>query len=631
MPTDRLHVAFFNRSFHPDVAATGQLLTELCEGLVQDHGCRVSVVAGVPLVPAEGADSGPAGWGLFHRESFRGIEILRARGTRFSKRRFVGRFLNYISYFLSACYAGLRLDRPDVVVALTDPPIIGLAGWLASRRSRTRFVMSYRDVYPEVAVLLEDFRSETVNRVLQAVNRFLVRRADRVVALGETMRERLIHGKGADPKKTVVIPDWADASKIVPGPKRNPFSAANGFERKFVVMHSGNMGLSQGLESVLEAGRILQRFPEIQMVFVGNGVKRADLERRAGELNLENVCFLDFQPKERLSESFASADVFIISLKPGLAGYIVPSKLYGILAAGRPYVAAVEEASEIAAITMEHHCGLLAKPQDPEDLAEKILTFYHDRDLATLMGANARVAASRFDRPVQVRAYADLLRELVEEWPGVSRSGPWPLRRSVVKRSFDVAFSGLGLLLSAPLWPLIALAIKLQDGGPVFYGQKRVGRGGSRFRSWKFRSMVPDADLQFGPVQARRRDPRVTRTGRVLRASGLDELPQLLNILKGDMSFVGPRALLPEEIEVSGDGELIALSQVPGFDRRHSVRPGLTGLAQVYAPRDIPRIQKFRLDLLYIRKQSFWLDLKLFVVSVWISLRGSWEKRGPKF
>src|SRR5207247_7329895 len=178
---------------------------------------------------------------------YRDIDILRARGTRLSKRRFVGRFTNYVSYFLSACYAGLRLDRPDVVVALTDPPIIGLAGLLAARRFGVPFVMAYKDTYPEAAHLLEDFHSETVNRILLGVNRFLARKADRVVALGETMRRVLIEGKGADPAKTIVIPDWADCSAIVPGSKQNSFSLAHGLGDKFVVTHWGNFGHSPAL------------------------------------------------------------------------------------------------------------------------------------------------------------------------------------------------------------------------------------------------------------------------------------------------------------------------------------------------------------------------------------------------
>jgi len=181
------------------------------------------------------------------------------------------------------------------------------------------------------------------------------------------------------------------------------------------------------------------------------------------------------------------------------------------------------------------------------------------------------------------------------------------------------------------VWALIAVAIKLDDGGPVFYGQERVGRAGRRFQSWKFRSMVPNADQLYGRLQAGERDPRVTRVGRVVRATAMNELPQLWNIFKGDMSFVGPRALLPEEMEIRGPRESVPLEKIPGYDVRQQVRPGLTGIAQVYAPRDIPRRQKFRLDRLYIEKQNFGLDLKLFVLSFWVTLRGKWEHRGRKF
>jgi len=198
------------------------------------------------------------------------------------------------------------------------------------------------------------------------------------------------------------------------------------------------------------------------------------------------------------------------------------------------------------------------------------------------------------------------------------------------KRAFDVALSGLGLLASAPLWGLFALLIKLDDGGPVFYAQERVGRDGRRFRNLKFRSMVPDADRRFGPLQAREADARITRVGRWLRATAMDELPQLWNIFRGDMTFVGPRALMPTEIEVNGRGETVALEGIPGYRERHAVRPGLTGLAQIFADRDIPRRRKFRYDRLYIRKQSLGLDLRLILLSFWITLRGKWEHRGRK-
>jgi lipopolysaccharide/colanic/teichoic acid biosynthesis glycosyltransferase len=199
------------------------------------------------------------------------------------------------------------------------------------------------------------------------------------------------------------------------------------------------------------------------------------------------------------------------------------------------------------------------------------------------------------------------------------------------KRLLDIGLSGAGLVLSAPLWLAAAVAIKLEDGGPVFYSQERVGQGGRPFRVLKFRSMVPNAEAAVGALQAAAGDPRVTRIGRLMRATAFDELPQLLSIFRGDMSFVGPRALRPGEIEVRGDGRHEALEDVPGFRMRCRVRPGLTGVAQIYAPRDLPRRQKFRYDRVYIRRQSFTLDLQLILLSFWITCRGTWEARGRKF
>ena len=200
----------------------------------------------------------------------------------------------------------------------------------------------------------------------------------------------------------------------------------------------------------------------------------------------------------------------------------------------------------------------------------------------------------------------------------------------MLKRAFDTTLAGVGLMISAPLWAIFAAAIRIEDGGPVFYRQSRVGLRGRTFDALKFRSMHADAERSTGAIQATERDPRVTRVGRLMRATAMDELPQLVNILRGDMSFVGPRALRPGEIETSSNGRLERLEDVPGFERRIRVRPGLTGLAQVYAPRDVRRRQKFRYDRLYVERRSWCLDLRLILLSFWISLLGRWEVRGPK-
>jgi lipopolysaccharide/colanic/teichoic acid biosynthesis glycosyltransferase len=205
------------------------------------------------------------------------------------------------------------------------------------------------------------------------------------------------------------------------------------------------------------------------------------------------------------------------------------------------------------------------------------------------------------------------------------------VREPWLKRPLDVALSALMLLLSAPVSLLIALAIKLEDGGPIFYRQERWGRGGTHFRAYKFRTMVPHSDQVFGIKQATENDARITRVGRVLRAMGLDELPQMISIFSGEMSFVGPRALAVGEILNDEKGCRVNYEEIPDFWKRLSVRPGLTGVTTIYKPKDIPPRKKFRYDLLYVRKQSFWLDLRLILMSFWISFRGKWEHRERKW
>jgi len=199
------------------------------------------------------------------------------------------------------------------------------------------------------------------------------------------------------------------------------------------------------------------------------------------------------------------------------------------------------------------------------------------------------------------------------------------------KRLFDFILAlFVGIILFSPLWFFFSILIWIKEGRPIFYTQERVGKNGKIFKAIKFRSMIPDAERDVGPIQAKENDPRVTIIGRILRSRAIDELPQVLNILKGDMSFVGPRALRRSELEVKGNPSTIRIEDIPGYEQRIKVKPGLTGLAQIYLPSDAPRRKKFRLDALYLKKQSFLLDLKLLFISLYITLCGRWESRDRK-
>ena len=201
----------------------------------------------------------------------------------------------------------------------------------------------------------------------------------------------------------------------------------------------------------------------------------------------------------------------------------------------------------------------------------------------------------------------------------------------LLKRPFDIFVAFVGLLIASPLWLVFAIAIKLEDRGPILFLQDRWGKDKGKIRVFKFRTMVPNAVERFGNMQAQENDPRVTKVGRFLRATSLDEMPQLLNIAKGDMSWVGPRALPIDEIQVreEGGGDLPD-EAIPGFEARSKLRPGLTGIAQIFAPRDVPRQQKYQYDAIYASSQSLWLDIRLILVSLLITLRARWEARGSK-
>jgi colanic acid biosynthesis glycosyl transferase WcaI len=402
-----MRVIFFNRSFHPDITATGQLLTELCVELVSIYKCRVTVITGRPLIDY-GAYAASKRKGIIDKEQFEGIKILRVGSTAFNPQSFIGRIANYLSYFMLSIFASFKIDRQDIVVTLTDPPVIPLVGLFVARRFHIPLVVSVRDIFPEAAAGLKGAQNKLVNLLLDVINRFCLRNADLVVTLGKTMRKKLIEDKGVETKKISVIPDWADCNKILPLAKENLFSSTHNLAGKFVVMHAGNIGASSGLEFVIESAQELRDRKEIVFIFIGEGIMKEKLIALSGSYGLENTKFLPFQPKELLSEVFSSADLFLVSLKRGLSGYSLPSKIYSILASGRPYIACVDKESEVAELTREFECGLLSQPQDKRDLSEKIIKLFHDRELLGRMGQSARQAATLFDRTQGVRKYYDL-------------------------------------------------------------------------------------------------------------------------------------------------------------------------------------------------------------------------------
>lgn len=390
-----------NQYYHPGVEATAHLLTELCESLASEYS--ITVITG-RLHDRED---------LPDYERRNGVEIVRVHSTSFDRASLHRRVANYFTYLSRALRRGLIARRPDVVLCMTDPPLIGNVAYLIAKRFRSPLVVVSQDVFPEIAVSLGRLRYPLLVALLRRLIGFYLRHADRVVAIGPVMRERLIE-KGAPPDRVEVIPNWVDTSSVIPMPRSNPWAREHDLLNRFVVMHSGNVGHAQNLDTLLDAAAELDDLERLRVLVIGTGARVSHVVELARHFSDERVQFLPFQPRSRLSESLSSADVHFLGLSPGLAGYIVPSRLYGILAAGRPVLAAVEAESEPGILVQELGCGIVVPPDNHQLVAQTIRELAAGEHDLSAMGKRGReyveANASRERAVSQYRQMLDNLR-----------------------------------------------------------------------------------------------------------------------------------------------------------------------------------------------------------------------------
>src|SRR5262245_3056287 len=355
----RRRVLVLNQYYWPGVEATAQLLTELCEALAAEYD--VTVVTGRLRGREDASDD--------HVRN--GVRIIRVNSTVYDRAQLGRRGANYLTYLSLAAGRGLSLPRPDVIVCMTDPPMVGALAIVLGRRYRAPVVVLSQDVFPEIAVELKRLTNPVAISLLGAITRFSLRRADRVVAIGDTMSQRLEH-KGVEPRRMRVIPNWVDTGTLTPQPRDNGWARENGLVGRFVVMHSGNVGHAQNLDNLIRATTFVHDVESLTAVIVGFGARHADHVAFAREIGADAVRFLPYQPREVLPESLSSAEVHFVGRGRGVAGYVVRSRLYGLLACARPVVVAADADSETARVVQEAGCGLVVPPGRPEILAKTL-------------------------------------------------------------------------------------------------------------------------------------------------------------------------------------------------------------------------------------------------------------------
>jgi len=386
-----MRVVALNQFYAPDHAATSQLLTDLCESLAS-QGDEVTVIT---------SRGGYQGASLPPRETRAGVEIIRTHATHFGKKTMAGRLADYLSFWSTSVLQTALEKRADVLLVLTTPPMIAAGGAAVALARHTPLVTWVQDVYPEAAVKLGFIGDKSpATLVLETLGRATHKAATRIIALSAGMADKLVE-QGASREKIRIQTNWSDGRIVRPLQRENhPFRRKYGLEGKFVAMYSGNLGIGHDVASFVEAARrIGKNHPELCVLFIGDGVRKAEAEKLAS--GLENVRFLPYQPHESLGESLSAADVHLVSLREDLEGLLVPSKLYGALAAGRPVLYLGPERCEVSRVLRQDDLGEAHKPGDIEGLCRSLVDAMTNRTRWDERGQKARrIFDERYDRPV---------------------------------------------------------------------------------------------------------------------------------------------------------------------------------------------------------------------------------------
>jgi glycosyltransferase involved in cell wall biosynthesis len=398
-------IIFINRFFYPDHSATSQIMSDLAFYLA-NRGMRVRVITGRQRYDKPGVRLPP-------REAIGGVEIHRIATTRFGRRQLTGRALDYLSFYISAMWALLCLARRrDIVVAMTDPPMLSVPAAVLAALCGFKTVNWLQDLYPELATELGISGTKGfAGRGLIAVRNHSLRRAEMNVAIGSDMAKRL-NSFGVPSWKTAVIQNWTDDSSIAAiGTAANPLRQRWQLEDKFVVAYSGNLGRAHDIETLLEAAEHLKSRTDIVFLFIGSGHGISNLDFEVRKRGLSQVMFQPYQPRSALSQSLGAGDVHWLSLKAGLDGLILPSKFYGIAAAGRPIIIVSAPDGELAKLVSQFDCGFHVALGQGEDFARAIVLLAANRERRHQMGINARrMLETHFTKAQALERWYALLR-----------------------------------------------------------------------------------------------------------------------------------------------------------------------------------------------------------------------------
>lgn len=405
--------------FYPQVAACNQLLLDLCEDLVK-AGYKVKVVTGNPSEILEQKQKR----NILRQENYKGIEIFRLRNTTFSKYKITGRVLNYLTFHFLVFFHTLFYERPNLVFVLSTPPFISFYGLMLKMLKKSKVIYNVQDMFPDLAVELGKLKNKQFIRFLKKLSELIIKKVDKVIVIGEYMKKRirreLLREISVSNNHIVTIHNWADGDKIKvlrEDVENSFFKKKWELEGRFVILYSGNIGYLHEFDTIISTAEYFSKkgLKEIVFVFIGEGIKKSYIEKKAKEKELNNILFFPYQPQEMLTYSLGLANVSLVTLEKGFEGMVVPSKIYGILASGRPVIAVVGEESEIVEIIGKAKCGEIVKIGDCNALVNSIVNYYKDPQKCNEEGMNGRrYFEKNFDRKIATKKYIKVIEEVLK-------------------------------------------------------------------------------------------------------------------------------------------------------------------------------------------------------------------------
>jgi colanic acid biosynthesis glycosyl transferase WcaI len=401
-----MHILLVTQYFKPESVGASIWIHQLAVDLV-NMGHRVTVLTGFPNYPKRIIFDGYQGK-IFMQEKIDGVDVFRTYIYASPNEALWSRALNFCSFCASAALGGLAVPKPDVICCIMPPLPLGLSAEFLGLFKRAPVVVNIQDIYPDIAIALGFLRNRLVIRFFQAMERFIYRRAVAIIVISDGFKENLL-GKGVAPSKIYVVPNWADPDFIRPGPKDNSFRRQLDVGDRFTLIYSGNLSHNSNLEPVIGAAELLRDEP-FAFVIVGEGVRKAHLERTVQEKQLNNILFFPFQPLELYPEVLRAADMNLVTLSTQAAMASVPSKVFKIMASGRPVLAITVQGNEVHRLVSEAKCGLCVSPDDPVALAEALRYAAAHQDELERMGKNGRrYLEDHFSRPKCVAQIEEIL------------------------------------------------------------------------------------------------------------------------------------------------------------------------------------------------------------------------------